>query len=1730
MLRGALLPGVTIFLFLTALCGATSAQTIVTVAGGGAGDGVPATFASINGPSGIAVDAQGNVYIADQNNHRIRKVAAGNGVIATIAGNGTPGSSGDNGPATAARLNFPAGVAVDGGGNIYIADRDNHKIRKVTAGSGLITVVAGNGSAAFAGDNGLATAASINAPTGIAVDAIGNIYFADTGNHRIRRVAVGTGLITTVTGNGAATFGGDNGPATAASINGPTGIALDSGGNLYIADTFNYRLRKVTIANGTISTIAGNGIPGFAGDSGSATGANLCGPSGVAVDANGNIYISDTGNQRIRKVIAGVISTIAGNGTIGFTGSGCAFGGFSGDGGAATSAGLDTPQGIAVDTNFNLYIADNHNNRIRKVTASNGFISTLAGSGSLTFGGDGGLATNAILNGPQGDALDASGNLYVADTGNNRIRKVDAATGIISTVAGGGTLVPAQADGGPALLAALSGPTGVAVDAIGNLYIADSGNRLVRKVDVLNVISTVAGNGQISIVIVNGAYPIVFAGDGATATGSGIGNPQGIAFDSSGNLYFTDVSNGAIRKVSNGIITTTHRGCGPICGLGPSAFGIATYASDNFIVASRGDNTVFKKSPTIGVVVLAGIPYQAPGYAGDNGPATAAHLNAPTGVTVDATNNLAYIADQGNNRVRKLQLITGGIINTVAGSGPAGGGTGSFSGDGGTATSATLNSPTSLALDAGGSFLYVADTGNNRIRKFQVFAVRQNISFAPVVGQFFPGGTLPLAATGGASGSPVIFTSLTPAVCNTVGPNGGTVILFATGACTIAANQAADAAGIYSPAAQVTQNFNIKLAQAITFAPLANKLTTDPLFTLAASGGASGNPVTFGTTTTAVCQTGGPNGASVFLFVAGTCTIDADQAGDALAYFAAPRVSRSFTVAAAGAPGAPTITSAVPGNTQVVISFTPPASSGTSAISGYQVICSPGGVATGSGSPLPVSGLTNGVIYTCFVTATNATGFGTASPSVNVTPAVPPAVTLVAVQSRKAHGATSIDLPIDTTQPVSGLVTVEPRVIGAGHQIVFQFSGAAILPGTASVSPVGSISSPVASGNEVSVALTSIPDNTRVTVSLTGVNGSQNASASLGFLVGDVNNTRSVNSSDISGVKARSGQPTDASNFKFDVNASGAINSSDISAVKARSGLVLAAALGLGGSISGLSGSLVLQNNGSNDLTLSVDGAFAFAGTVVNGNPYNVTVLTQPAGQNCTLTNGAGTITTASIGNIAVACNSLPVAAPGANQFVTTGSKVTLDGTGSVGPNGGPLGYTWAIISTPALSTLASLSFAGSSRPQFRPDVDGNYQFALTVNNGPTNSAPVNVSVTASSANSAPVANAGLDRQVKTGTVVVMDASGSSDADGNPLTYSWTVTSIPPGSPQVALIGANTAAPFFTPPASGNYVLSLVVNDGSVNSAADNVVVTVSAAAVNAVPVANAGIDRHVPIGTLVALNAIASSDADPADVLTYQWHLVSKPAASALAGVAPSTVVNPTVTVDVAGVYVFDLQVSDGKAFSNHDSLVVTAYDKTIAGPAGLLNSLSTALTLSPGVAPSDITGSASGFSYTVHVLGSALCLPAAPLAIPAASSTLPATIFGCTNTVPSPTFSSTTPFVVNGTISNTYLAFTIDAVVFGLPISARGYGVGANLAIAGTVSSRNLEGNIFTLDRTISVNSSTGAIAIHFDNPTLEALTSLTGILAPQLQPMLANSINSTFTPILNANLLSVRGWIFP
>ncbi|MFF1560817.1 RICIN domain-containing protein [Streptomyces sp. NPDC058279] len=337
-----------------------SAPAISTIAGTGIGgfegDEGSAVSARLNYPYGIAVDDTGTLYFSDHGNHRIRKVTA-DGTITTIAGTGAAGYKSDNVPAISALLNWPRGVAVDGAGTVYIADSSNHRIRKVTA-DGTISTVAGTGRAGSSGDGGLAASAQLNVPFGLAVDGTGVLYVAEYNGHRVRRITA-DGTISTVAGTGVAGSKEDGDLAASAQLNRPQALAVDNLGTLYIADSNNHRIRKVT-ADGTISTVAGTGTAGFGGDDGPATSAQLNNPLGVMVDGTGTVYIADSNNHRIRKIRAdGTITTVTGTGTAGF----------NGDDGPATSAQLNNPVGLAVDHAGALHIADHVNHRIRKVAA-----------------------------------------------------------------------------------------------------------------------------------------------------------------------------------------------------------------------------------------------------------------------------------------------------------------------------------------------------------------------------------------------------------------------------------------------------------------------------------------------------------------------------------------------------------------------------------------------------------------------------------------------------------------------------------------------------------------------------------------------------------------------------------------------------------------------------------------------------------------------------------------------------------------------------------------------------------------------------------------------------------------------------------------------------------------------------------------------------------------------------------------------------------------------------------------------------------------------------------------------------------------------------------------------------------------------------------------------------------------------------------------------------------------
>jgi uncharacterized protein (TIGR03437 family) len=661
--------------------------TINTVAGQyPIGDGGPGTKALLGWPYGVALDANGNLYIADYLDNRVRKVVLATGVITTIAGTGIGGFSGDGGAAVNAQLFAPASVATDTAGNVYINDYGNEVIRKVDINGNISTFAGTPNKPGSTGDGGPATAAklSLQVGAGLAVDAAGNVYIADSLNSVIREVTASNGNIATIAGTIGKTGGtGDGGPATSATLYYPFGLALDSSGNLYIADGYNQEIRQVSALTHMIKTVAGNHSAGSTGDGGPPTAASLNYPFGVAVDAQGNLYIADTFNEEIRKVTAGAsptISTIAGSAKLGS--------GLAGDGGAATSALLFEPVSIAVNSAGTIYIADLLNNRVRYI--SQGTINELAGADHAQ--GDGGKATAAYLYFPQSVAEDSASNIYIADTFNHEIRKV-ALDGTIST------------------LAKVGAPQAVIVDSSGNVFFSQ-GNQ-VFKVDSKGNITAVAGSPTAG-----------FSGDGGPATAALLNGPQGLALDSAGNLYIADAYNHRIREITAGNIKTV-AGSGGTC-LNPCSFGgfsgdggpatsatmsfpvgVAVDNAGNILIADTHNHVIRKVDIKGNINTVAGTGGKA-GYSGDGGQATAALLDSPLGVAPDNAGNF-FIADANNNVVRVVDGL--GSINTIAGNNKAG-----FSGDGGPATSAELSKPFGIIVDPNANVLFV-DSLNHRVRE-----------------------------------------------------------------------------------------------------------------------------------------------------------------------------------------------------------------------------------------------------------------------------------------------------------------------------------------------------------------------------------------------------------------------------------------------------------------------------------------------------------------------------------------------------------------------------------------------------------------------------------------------------------------------------------------------------------------------------------------------------------------------------------------------------------------------------------------------------------------------------------------------------------------------------------------------------------------------------------------------------------------------------------------------------
>jgi hypothetical protein len=622
------------------------------------------TNARFFNPTAVAVDSAGNIYVADGGDHTVRKVTS-SGTVTTLAGNsGQPGSI--DGTGSGALFLYPYALAVDSGGNVYVADTGNNNIRKITP-SGSVSTVAG--SAGIAGSaNGTGTAATFNMPEGIAVDASDNVYVSDTNNSTLRKITP-AGVVTTLAGTAGST-GSSDGTGASARFAYPAGIGIDTSGNLYVADFGNSTIRMVT-ASGVVTTVAGSaGATGTANGSGSAARFNH--PSSVTVDGAGNLYVIDTSNQLLREIVAGgTVSTLAG--TAGIVGNA---------NGTGAAASFFYPAGVAATSGGTVYVADTGNHLVRAV-APGGAVSTLAGSAGQQGSIDG-TGTAARFSYPYGVASDGSGHVYIADHGNDTIRMTTAG-GVVTTIAGDPGVTGSANGTGAA--ARFSGPAGLAADGNGNVYVADSGNSTIRKIAPGAVVTTLAGQA------------------GTTGTNDGAGtaaqfnSPAGIAVDSSGNVYVADMNNDTIRKITSAGVVTTLAGTAGQSGStdgtgggarfnGPDA--VAVDNAGNVYVADQFNATIRKVTPTGTVTTLAGAAGKA-GYVDATG--SVARFNQPYAISVDSGGNV-YVADTYNRAIRVV--TAGGSVTTLNGA------------------ETRFYYPQGMAMDANGT-IYVADGDNQSV-------------------------------------------------------------------------------------------------------------------------------------------------------------------------------------------------------------------------------------------------------------------------------------------------------------------------------------------------------------------------------------------------------------------------------------------------------------------------------------------------------------------------------------------------------------------------------------------------------------------------------------------------------------------------------------------------------------------------------------------------------------------------------------------------------------------------------------------------------------------------------------------------------------------------------------------------------------------------------------------------------------------------------------------------------
>ncbi len=518
------------------------------------GDDGPATGASLGAPVALAVDGLGNVYIADDGDRVIRRVDGRTGIITTVLRGPRPVPPWwDDPPPSPAGLGpiRPSGLAVDAAGQLYVADRAAHSVFRVTVTNGSSERIAGSGLPGYVGDGGPAVQARLSSPEGIAVDGAGNVFIADRGNHCVRRIDARTGSITTIIGDGFAGDSGDGGRASAARLRDPVAVAVDAGGDVFVADLGNTRVRRVTKATGLVSTVA-------------ALEHIAC--SAMAVAADGSLLLADRDHGRVlRRSRTGAITPVAGNGGIGYVA----------DGGPATSAFLSTPVGLARDAAGNLYVSDGMANRVRRIDARSGMISTVVGNGRPGFSGDGGPAVEARLNQPRGIAFDREGRLLIADSGNRRIRRLDA-DGRITTIAGSGAEGLPE-DGAPALQTPIGTPTAIAVDADGNLVVQAG---FIHRIDAAGTLHTIVGRRF--------GPPL---SDGAPAT-SGMPDISAIAIGPRGDIFFADKTSPRVWRVEAGTgiaRVVAGRGLGPPEGPSDEARGVSFGVVEAITVDAAGN-------------------------------------------------------------------------------------------------------------------------------------------------------------------------------------------------------------------------------------------------------------------------------------------------------------------------------------------------------------------------------------------------------------------------------------------------------------------------------------------------------------------------------------------------------------------------------------------------------------------------------------------------------------------------------------------------------------------------------------------------------------------------------------------------------------------------------------------------------------------------------------------------------------------------------------------------------------------------------------------------------------------------------------------------------------------------------------------------------------------------------------------------------------------------------------